>query len=99
MPTPVLDEPTYKPLQELSPDELLTEEVAAHYLSITPRQMVDLIQKNRIPHHRIGWRTVRIKVVDLREFLERTRIPAKSIPVRSRITKKLAKQQGKEDGA
>lgn len=95
MPTTIGLEPDtkYKPFDSLSPEALIDELATAHYLSITPRLMTDLIQENRIVYHRIGWRTIRIKVADLREFLNRTRVPAKAnVPVQSRISKKPAKQ-------
>jgi excisionase family DNA binding protein len=89
MSTPILDvETDYRPFHTLSAEELLNEDETAHYLRISPRLMVDLIQQNRIPYYRFGWRTVRIKVADLREFLENTRIPSKAVRVQSRISKK-----------
>lgn len=88
MPTPILDKKTnYKPFKTLAPEDLLTEEAVAYYLNISPRLVTDLIQENRLPYHRIGFRTVRVQVSDLLDFLNHNRVPATAPPPPSKINR------------
>jgi excisionase family DNA binding protein len=68
--------PSYKPFKALAPEDLITEEAVAHYLNISSAQVTDLIQQNRLPYLRFGWKTVRILVSDLRDFLNKNRVEA-----------------------
>jgi excisionase family DNA binding protein len=68
------------------PESLLTEEQLARFLNITPRTVTDWVQTNRIRYYRLGWRSVRFRLSDVLEFIERSAVPAKDTPAPSRIT-------------
>jgi excisionase family DNA binding protein len=73
------------------PESLLTEEQLSRFLNITPRTVTDWVQTNRIRYYRLGWRSVRFRLSDVLEFIERSAVPAKDTPAPSRITVRRTK--------
>ena len=75
------------------PESLLTEEELAEFLNISLRSIRLWIQEQRLPYYRFGWRLIRIRLSDVEAFLNRSLVPARTvpIPVRSRLAEK--KQQ------
>jgi excisionase family DNA binding protein len=73
------------------PESLLTEEQLSRFLNITPRTVTDWVQTNRIRYYRLGWRSVRFRLSDVLEFIERSAVPAKDTSAPSRITVRRTK--------
>jgi len=86
----VLD--TQNNYQPQEPESLLTEEQLARFLNVNPRTLTDWIQTNRIRYYRLGWRSVRFRLSDVLEFIERSAVPAKETPAPSRIARSRTKR-------
>jgi excisionase family DNA binding protein len=81
---------TVLPFTDYRPESLLTEEELAQFLNIKPRTITQWIQEKRIPYYRFGWRLIRIRLLDVEKFLNRSLVPARDvpIPVRSSLAEK-----------
>ena len=74
------------------PEQLLDEEQVSKLLQVSTGTLQDWVQTNRITYFRLGWRTVRFRLSDVLEFIERSAVPAKETPAPSRIAKKRKEQ-------
>jgi excisionase family DNA binding protein len=77
-----------KTWDEYKSESLLTEQELAEFLNIKPRTITQWIQENRLPYYRFGWRLIRIRLSDVESFLNRSLVPARSVPVLVRSSKK-----------
>ena len=59
-----------------SPQQLLTVKEAAKWLNVSPSLIYQLVEKGKLPHHRVGLGrgAIRISVSDITEFLKKSRI-------------------------
>jgi excisionase family DNA binding protein len=56
----------------IPPDFGLVDKVGlAKFLSVSPRTVEDYVQQKKIPHLRLGWRTVRFRISDVMKALDR----------------------------
>lgn len=69
-------------------EQLIDEEQVTKLLKISPGTLIDWVQTNRIRYFRLGWRTIRFRLSDVLDFIERSAVPAKETPAPSRIAKK-----------
>jgi len=57
---------------------LLTEPEAAKVLGIHHRTLIRWRKERRIPHCKLGYRTVKFSLADLEAFISKTRVSAKA---------------------
>lgn len=67
--------PKYLPsstLDLIPPDSGLVDKVwVAKFLAVSPRTIEDWVQRKKIPHIRLGGRTIRFRIADVKKALDR----------------------------
>jgi excisionase family DNA binding protein len=55
-----------------TPESGLIDKVGlAKFLLVSPRTVEDYVQQKKIPYIRLGWRTVRFRIADVKKALDR----------------------------
>jgi excisionase family DNA binding protein len=62
---------------EPTPDELCDIRQAANFLQVHPKTLYGWVEAHRIPHVRLGTRTIRFRRSDLLAFLDSLAVPAR----------------------